>query len=133
MVLLDSESWGLCSDGTRLVRSDGTDRLHFHDAANLAEAGSIAVTRNGTQVTGLNELDCVDGQVWAGAWPTDEFVRIDPATGAVTAVLNATGLLNQPRTNAHVLSGIAHLAGDEYLLTGKYWPSTFRIRVTAAD
>ena len=55
-------------------------------------------------------------------------VRIDPASGVVNAVVDASGLLGQPRTNSQVLNGIAHISGDEFLLTGKYWPSAFRVR-----
>ena len=122
------EGWGLCWDGNRLIRSDGSDRLHFHATTDFAEVGSIDITRDGLPLTGLNELECVDGQVWANVWPTDEIVRIDPATGFVNAAVDASGLLGSPRTSSQVLSGIAHLGGDEFLLTGKYWPSAFRVR-----
>ncbi|GAA0925693.1 glutaminyl-peptide cyclotransferase [Pseudonocardia zijingensis] len=130
-VPIDGEGWGLCRDGDRLVRSDGTDRLRFHDPVTFAETGSVAVTLDGEPVTEINELECVDGQVWANIWQTDRIVRIDPADGRVTAVVDATGLLDeQRRTDADVLNGIAALGGDEYLLTGKLWPSSFRVRFT---
>ena len=87
-VPLRGQGWGLCRDGNRLVRSDGTVRLHFHDATEFAESGSVTVTRDGATVAGLNELECVDGQVWANVWPTDGIVRIDPATGSVTAAVD---------------------------------------------
>ena len=73
---------GCAHDGARLVRSDGTDRLRFHDPATFAEQGSVAVTLDGAPVTELNELECVDGQVWANVWQTDRIVRIDPADRA---------------------------------------------------
>ena len=129
---LDGESWGLCRVGDRLVRSDGTERLHFHDATEFAETGTVIVTRDGETVTGLNELECVDGQVWANVWPTDEIVRIDPATGRVTAAVDATRLFVGQRVNSQVLSGIAYAGAGEFLLTGKYWPSTFRVRFDPA-
>jgi glutaminyl-peptide cyclotransferase len=126
------EGWGLCRDGDRLISSEGSDRLRFHDIANLAETGGVNVTRDGQPVVGLNELECVDGQVWANVWPTDTIVRIDPAAGSVNVVLDASGLrgpdVNRP---GQVLSGIAHITGDEFLLTGKNWPSMFRVRVPA--
>jgi glutamine cyclotransferase len=126
------EGWGLCRDGDRLISSNGTDRLRFNDIANLAETGGVNVTRDGQPVVGLNELECVDGQVWANVWPTDTIVRIDPATGSVNVVLDASSLrspdVNQP---GQVLSGIAHIGGDEFLLTGKNWPSMFRVRIPA--
>ena len=127
---LDGEGWGLCHDGTRLVRSDGTDRLRFHDSTTFAETGSVMVTIEGEPVTQLNELECVDGQVWANVWPSDVLVRIDPASGRVTAAVDAAGLVDpEQRANADaVLNGIAALGNDEYLLTGKLWPVSFRVR-----
>ncbi len=137
-VPLVGEGWGLCLDGAgspgaRLVRSDGTDRLRFHDPDGFAERGSVAVTLAGTPVTALNELECVDGQVWANVWQTDRIVRIDPADGRVTAVVDAAGLLDaERRAEADVLNGVAAVPGtDEFLVTGKLWPSTFRVRFTA--
>lgn len=126
---LDDEGWGLCFDGTRLVRSNGTARLSFQDPTTFAPTGSVTVTLDGQPVTELNELDCSGGQVWANVWQTDRIVRIDPATGRVTAVVDASGLLTpQQRAGADVLNGIAALGNDEYLLTGKWWPTTFRVR-----
>ena len=127
---LDGEGWGLCHDGTRLVRSDGTDRLRFHDPVTFAETGSVTVTLDGEPVTQLNELECVDGQVWANVWPSDVLVRIDPASGQVSAAVDAAGLLDpEQRANADaVLNGIAALGDDEYLLSGKLWPVSFRVR-----
>jgi glutaminyl-peptide cyclotransferase len=130
-VPIEGEGWGLCRDGDRLVRSDGTERLRFHDPDSFAETGSVAVTLDGEPVTELNELECADGQVWANIWQTDRIVRIDPADGRVTAVVDAAGLLDaERRSDADVLNGIAALGGDEYLLTGKLWPASFRVRFT---
>jgi glutamine cyclotransferase len=130
---IDGEGWGLCYDGARLVRSDGTDRLRFHDPVTFAETGSVAVSIKGEPVTQLNELECVDGQVWANVWPSDVIVRIDPVSGRVTAAVDAAGLLDpKQRTDADaVLNGIAALGDDEYLLTGKLWPTAFRVRFVA--
>lgn len=131
-VPLDGEGWGLCHAEGRLVRSDGTDRLHFHDPATFAETGVLSVTLDGEPVTELNELECADGQVWANVWQTDRIVRIDPATGAVTAVVDASGLLDAGRrAGADVLNGIAAVGPGEFLLTGKNWPAMFRVRLTA--
>ena len=128
-VPLDGEGWGLCHDAGRLVRSDGSARLRFHDPWTFAETGSVTVTLDGEPVTELNELECVDGQVWANVWRTERIVRIDPADGAVTAVVDAAGLLDGPRrAGADVLNGIAATGPDEFLLTGKYWPASFRVR-----
>jgi glutamine cyclotransferase len=132
-VPLDGEGWGLCHDAGRLVRSDGTARLHFHDPATFAETGGVDVTLDGEPVTELNELECVDGQVWANVWRTERIVRIDPADGTVTAVVDAAGLLDeQQRSGADVLNGIAATGPGEFLLTGKYWPASFRVRFEPA-
>lgn len=125
---LDDEGWGLCFDGTRLVRSNGTGELHFQDPTTFAPTGSVAVTLDGQPVDDLNELDCSGGQVWANVWKTDRIVRIDPS-GRVTAVVDASGLLSPAqRAGTDVLNGIAAVGTDEYLLTGKFWPTTFRVR-----
>ena len=128
-VPMDGEGWGLCYDGNRLVRSDGTDRLRFHDPTSFAEIESVAVTYQGKPFTGLNELECVAGQVWANVSPTYLIARIEPATGKVTAVVDAARLLDDARREqAQALNGIADAGAGEFLLTGKYWPATFRVR-----
>ncbi|WP_027332012.1 glutaminyl-peptide cyclotransferase [Mycolicibacterium tusciae] len=129
-VPVNGEGWGLCNAGDRLIRSDGSDRLIFHDPETFEETGSIAVTRDGSPVRGLNELECVDGQVWANIWTSDAIVRIDPATGEVNTVVDASELAEAAgRDTQKVLNGIAHIDGDEFLITGKYWPKMFRVRI----
>ncbi|MQA16169.1 MAG: glutaminyl-peptide cyclotransferase [Pseudonocardiaceae bacterium] len=126
----DGEGWGLCHDGRRLVASDGSDRLTFRDPVTFAPTGSVAVRRDGRPVDALNELECVDGEVWANVWQTDRIVRIDPGSGAVTGVVDASGLLEPAqRQDAGVLNGIAAVPGtDQFLITGKNWPSMFLVR-----
>lgn len=132
-VPVDGEGWGLCLDGDRLVRSDGTDRLRFHDPVTFAETGAVGVTLGGAPVPMLNELECVDGQVYANVFQTDRIVRIDPAGGRVTAEIDAAGLLaEERRAGADVLNGIAATGDGEFLLTGKLWPTTFRVRLVPA-
>ena len=129
-VPLAGEGWGLCYDGQRLIRSDGTDRLRFHDPDDMSELGGVEVTRDGAPVTGLNELECVEGRVWANVWPTDTIVRIDPGDGAVDLVVDAAALRERGiPPSAQVLNGIAHVGGDEFLVTGKDWPTMFRVRL----
>ena len=89
----DTEGWGLCDDGSRLVMSDGTSTLYFRDRNTFALLGTVEVTNDGEPVEELNELECVDGQVYANVYQTDNIVRIDPASGRVTAVIDASGLL----------------------------------------
>lgn len=129
-VPMNGEGWGLCYDGQRLVRSDGTNKLHFHDPTSFAETGSVDVTYMGNPYFLLNELECVDGQVYANVFGTDQIARIDPTSGQVVAIVNASGLLDDAR-RAHtddVLNGIAYAGNGEYVLTGKNWPTMFRVR-----
>ncbi|WP_242638539.1 glutaminyl-peptide cyclotransferase [Mycolicibacterium sp. S2-37] len=128
-VPFEGEGWGVCNDGARIIHSDGTDQLRFYDPADYTQTGSISVTdSSGYPVKGLNELECVDGQVWANVFPTDEIVRIDPNSGAMTASVDGSVLRRgQPARN--VLNGIAHVEGNEFLMTGKNWPTTYRVRL----
>ncbi|MGH3930217.1 MAG: glutaminyl-peptide cyclotransferase [Pseudonocardiaceae bacterium] len=129
-VAYQGEGWGLCNDGSRLVMSDGSDRLTFRDPVTFAPTGQVAVRLDGDPVPQLNELDCTDGVVWANVYQTDRIMRIDPANGTVTGVVDATGLLTaEQRADTDVLNGIAAIPGtDEFLITGKYWPTLFRVR-----
>lgn len=128
------EGWGLChtSDG-RVVASDGTDRLRLLAGSDLRPLGAVAVRIGGRAVTALNELECVGDSVYANVFETDWLVRIDLANGNVTAVVDAAGLLPEAqRVDASVLNGIAALPGtDEFLLTGKLWPTIFRVRLAS--
>ncbi|MGB5110599.1 MAG: glutaminyl-peptide cyclotransferase [Mycobacterium sp.] len=128
-VPVEGQGWGLCHDGARFISSDGSDRLRFHDASTFAVIASVRVTRDGQPVNGLNELECVDGQLWAVAWPNDTFVRIDPGTGVVNLVADVSNLWNSAERSRQrqVVSGIAHVAGSEYLVSGKDWPNSYRI------
>ncbi|MGP4019381.1 glutaminyl-peptide cyclotransferase [Saccharopolyspora sp. 5N708] len=128
------EGWGLCFDGSRLIMSDGSGRLTFRDPVTFAPIGGVDVRRDGSPADELNELECVGGQVWANVWGSDEILRIDPANGQVTAVVDAAGLLSpQQRPGTDVLNGIAAVPGtDEFLVTGKYWPTIFRVRFVPA-
>lgn len=124
------EGWGLCNDGKRLVMSNGSDRLTFRDPATFAPAGEVRVTAGGRPIDWLNELECVDGVVYANVWQTDEILRIDPATGKVTAVVDASGLLTsaERQGGAEVLNGIAYDPQKKtFLVTGKHWPKLFEV------
>ncbi len=133
-VRYDGEGWGLCSDGEQLVMSDGTARLTFRDPVSFAATGSVAVRAGGIPVPRLNELECAGGAVWANVWQTGHIVRIDPSTGRITGVVDASGVLTtQQRAGAGVLNGIAAVPGtDEFLITGKNWPAMFRVRFVSA-
>jgi glutaminyl-peptide cyclotransferase len=128
------EGWGLCHDGRRLVMSDGSDRLTFRDPETFEVLGQVRVTLAGRPMERLNELECVNGQVWANVWLNDEILRIDPRTGEVTAVVDASGLLTpEERARAEVLNGIAWIPTSKtFLLTGKLWPKLFEVKIVPA-
>ncbi|KPI11787.1 glutaminyl-peptide cyclotransferase [Streptomyces mirabilis] len=130
------DGWGVCLQRARhrLVTSDGSSRLTFRDPRSLAKTGEVAVTEEGRPVTELNELECVGAAVYANVLPTDRIVRIDPATGAVTASIDASGLLrDDERVPGSTLNGIAAVPGtDQFLITGKFWPRMFRVALVPA-
>jgi glutaminyl-peptide cyclotransferase len=113
--------------------SDGSDRLTFRDAATFEIIGSVAVRLDGEALPLLNELECVDGSVWANVWLSDSIVRIDPDSGRVTARLDLGGIIEphpQAIDAAAVLNGIAWDAVSQtFLVTGKRWPELLQIRL----
>lgn len=127
-VRYDGEGWGLCLLGDRLVMSDGTDTLAFRDPATFEVTGTVRVALDGVPQAGLNELECVDGAVYANIFLTSEIVRVDPGSGRVTAVVDAAGLAPAGATPEMVLNGIAAIPGtDRFLLSGKLWPTTYEV------
>lgn len=123
------EGWGLCYDGQRLVMSDGSGSLFFRNPVTFEMTGSVAVTRDGASLRQLNELECVNGWVYANVWQTKHIVKIDPATGTVVATILVDGLLSsEEAANADVLNGIAYLPEtSRFYITGKLWPKLFEV------
>lgn len=129
-----TEGWGITHDGERLIMSDGSATLYMWDPETLAEVGQIQVTDQGQPVVRLNELEYIDGQIYANVWQTDYIAIIDPATGNVNGWLDLSGILTPAeRTGGEdVLNGIAYNAANETLyVTGKLWPILFEIRPVA--
>ncbi|WP_158881875.1 glutaminyl-peptide cyclotransferase [Amycolatopsis anabasis] len=124
------EGWGLCHQDGRLVMSDGSARLTFRDPGTFAQVGAVTVRDGDRVLDRLNELECAGGAVYANVWQSDEILRIDPASGRVTATIDASGLLTpDEKHGADVLNGIAARPGtDRFLLTGKLWPKLFEVR-----
>lgn len=124
------EGWGLTHDATHLIMSDGTASLRFLDPATFAEVRRLTVTDGGMPVTNLNELEWVDGEIYANIWQTDFIARISPSTGRVVGWLDLRGLLTPAEQSggADVLNGIAYDAASRRLfVTGKLWPKLFEI------
>jgi glutaminyl-peptide cyclotransferase len=131
----EGEGWGLCYDGERLVMSNGSDRLVFRDPDTFERIGSVRVTRAGRPVSELNELECVDGLVYANVWQTDAIVRIDPENGRVTGWIDASDLhpRRERRPGEDVLNGIAYVPETgRFLLTGKNWGNTYEVELIEA-
>ncbi len=126
----EGEGWGLCHDGTSLVMSNGSDTLTVRDPKTFAITRTVKVTQAGRPVDRLNELECVAGDVYANVWTTDTIVRVNLKSGAVTARIDASGLLSAAeRLGVDVLNGIAYDPADQtFLITGKLWPKLFRVR-----
>jgi glutaminyl-peptide cyclotransferase len=122
------EGWGLCAGPDGWIMSDGTDTLTVRDRDSFRPIRTIHVRLEGVSVDRLNELECVDGRVYANVWQTDEIMRIE-SSGRVSAVIDASGLpVTRPDDPDAVLNGIAALpGGGRFLLTGKLWPSMFEV------
>ena len=124
------EGWGLTTDGKQLIASDGSSFVYFMDR-NLKVQRKQKVTLNGRPVRYLNELEWIDGKVWANVYLSDLIVIIDPKDGRVEATVDCTGLLpaklREPRTD--VLNGIAVDGKGRIFLTGKYWPRLYEVEL----
>lgn len=129
----EGEGWGLTTDGTDLIMSNGTDEISFLDARTFKSKRKLKVRRAGQSVQDINELEWIDGLIWANVWQSSDILQIDPKSGAVVGIVDARLLVDtvnvaQPRDN--VLNGIAwDRSSDRIFLTGKKWPSLFEVRL----
>ena len=128
------EGWGLTFDGEHLVMSDGSDSLRFLDPDTLRETRTLKVTADGEPLPRLNELEWIDGEIWANIWTEDRIARIHPDTGEVAAFVDLAGIL--PRASRvrypeiDVLNGIAwDPESGRVFVTGKKWPTLFEIEL----
>jgi glutaminyl-peptide cyclotransferase len=128
------EGWGLTHDATQLIMSDGSASLRFLDPKTFTETRRLLVTDAGIVVRDLNELEWVDGEIYANVWQTNFVARISPSSGRVLGWIDLTGLLSpeEQRAGADVLNGIAYdAAGKRLFVTGKLWPKVFEIGIVA--
>ena len=127
-----TEGWGLAWDGKSLILSDGSSALRFLDPDTFTTRRRVRVTLEGKSVDGLNELEFIEGEVWANIWQTNLIARINPDDGQVTGILDLAGLAAKTRLGSPeaVLNGIAWDAGERRLLvTGKHWANLFEIEL----
>ena len=126
------EGWGLTTDGQSLILSDGSNRIRFLDPDSFRVTKTIAVLDGNLPVNELNELEYINGQIYANIWHDNRIVTIDPQTGRITGWIDLNGLL--PPGDVHdeeaVLNGIAYdQAGSRLFVTGKLWPRLFEIKL----
>jgi glutamine cyclotransferase len=126
------EGWGLCNDGTQIFKSDGTDKIFSLNAETFAEQAYIQATTNKGKLNGLNELEWVDGKIYANRYQYEGIAIIDATNGAVIGVLDCRAL--KPQVTQHdkldVLNGIAYRpSSDTFFVTGKYWDKLFEIKL----
>jgi len=125
-----TEGWGITHNGTHLIMSDGTPMLYFLDPNTFTQINRMMVFEQDNPVWGLNELEYVNGEIYANVWPTERIIRIVPETGKVVGWIDMKGLLGpQDRgEEVDVFNGIAYDAATGRLfVTGKFWPTLFEI------
>jgi glutaminyl-peptide cyclotransferase len=128
----DGEGWGLTYDGERLILSDGSARLRLFDPASMEQTGTLDVTLNGRPVRRLNELEWVNGEIWANIWQSSRIVRIDPDTGRVTGIVDLSDIIPAGLSGSldAVANGIAwNSQTGQIYVTGKLWPELYEIRL----
>lgn len=124
------EGWGLTNDGKYLIMSDGSETVTFRDPDTFAEVRKITVRAQGKPVKNLNELEYIDGEIWANIWYSDMIARIDPQTGIVKAWVDMEGLPVPNRESESVLNGIAYDRQNKRIfVTGKSWSKLFEIEL----
>lgn len=146
----NGEGWGLTNDGTNLIMSDGSDKIHFRDPTNFRVTRTINVTHNGKPLYMLNELEYIKGEIWANIWHSEEkttnvgsrdlpnigkpnyIARINPQDGRVVGWVDLDGISpeDSARDRENTLNGIAYdTAADRIFVTGKQWKRLFEIKI----
>jgi glutamine cyclotransferase len=129
------EGWGMTRTSTEIITSDGTRTLRFRNPLNFAETHHIVVKDGTQEITQLNELEYIKGEIYANVWHSDRIARISPRDGHVIAWIDLTGILpaSQKVNSEAVLNGIAYDAKkDRLFVTGKQWPNIFEIKIVPA-
>lgn len=128
-----TQGWGLTTMNGQIVMSDGSNNLYFHEPEMFGLVSGIEVYDNEKKVDQLNELEYINGEIWANIWQTDLIARIDPATGKVNSYIDLASIYpewQRRHDNSDVLNGIAYDARNKRIfVTGKRWPKLYEIRV----
>ncbi|MGS2761197.1 glutaminyl-peptide cyclotransferase [Sinomicrobium sp. M5D2P9] len=127
------EGWGLCNDGTRIYKSDGTEKIWILDPETLEEKDHIETVTNTSVFSRANELEFAHGKIYANTWQKDGVMIIDPDTGAIEGVIDFRGLKDKvtQSKNLDVLNGIAyHKGNDTFFITGKNWDKIFEVKIS---
>lgn len=131
----EGEGWGLTHDATQLIMSDGTSYLRFLDPKSLRETRRIHVTDETDHgIENLNELEYIQGEIYANIWETHKIARISPRSGKVLGWIDLSGIIDKRELEDAdaVLNGIAYDSiGDRLFVTGKLWPKLFEIKIAA--
>ena len=129
----EGEGWGLTANDDYLIMSDGTSEIRFLDPATFEEVRRLTVTFRGKSLPRLNELEWIDGELYANIWQTNAIARINPENGVVAGIIDMRGLLSEEDkadARADVLNGVAYdKETGRLFVTGKYWPKLFEIEL----
>lgn len=124
------EGWGLCHDNNSLIMSDGSERIYFRNPKTFEIIKTIEVYSDQGPLNYLNELEYIDGKIYANIWTSSNIAVIDPETGKVLAFIDASEVVKQGKGNGEVLNGIAwSKMNKKTFLTGKYWPKLFEVKI----
>ena len=127
------EGWGMTHDNTNLILSDGSEHLYYLDSVTLKPVKTLTVTNNGGRLKQINELEFVNGYIYANVWQTNMIVQINPANGNVVGRLDLTALNNEVNAlypQAYEMNGIAYDKNSKcFLVTGKFWPKAYLIKI----
>jgi glutaminyl-peptide cyclotransferase len=128
----NKEGWGMTTDGHSIIMSDGTNMITYWDPADLHETRKLNVTFNGSSALYMNELEYIDGFIYANVWTTNSIVKIDPNDGKIAGIMDLTSLFLQARKEnpaSEATNGIAYDSKrDRIYVTGKFWPYIYQIR-----
>jgi glutaminyl-peptide cyclotransferase len=130
--IYEGEGWSLTNDGKQIYMDDGSAQIRVWDAATLREKTRITVHDDNGPIERVNEMEWVEGEIYANVWQTDQMLRISPVNGRVLGRANLAGLLTdaERKGRVDVLNGIAYdAAGKRLFVTGKWWPKLFEIQI----